>query len=281
LSDIIPLKTGGTIAASEVRSYFDGLFAAEKSGERFPVNLDDVWPFAFRDKRDAKAAVVEGRKGESFVLGTDYILGKIPHNSPGRATEAVFLTTDCMETIIARRSGPIFRVYQECRRIVWGMIEAATTRPDPTDAGDMPALLRAAADQIERLTMTQRATDRELATVKAQLAGVRNALGQSALPAPVPSLTPEPVDEARCVLCAKSILRWLMRGNHGRISGRDISLRHHRYTLPEQSAAIRSLIAHGYLRAVPRVAEKKMGRPPRESYEVDMAGVRRNLAEMN
>ena len=125
--DVIPLKTGATITRTNIRSYFDGLFKAEKSGEQFPVNLDDVWPFAFMSKGKAKAALV---MDATFVTGRDYIVAQVGNNSIGRQAEDIRMTTECMEVVFTRRSRPIFDVYRECRRIVWNMADAAAVKTD-------------------------------------------------------------------------------------------------------------------------------------------------------
>lgn len=57
----IQLKTGKAILPDDVkeqmRKYFMGRKAALESGEEFPVDLDDVWPFAFARKDTAVRAL--------------------------------------------------------------------------------------------------------------------------------------------------------------------------------------------------------------------------------
>ena len=117
LPEVIPLKTGVTTTGQEVRAYFDGLFAAEQSGEQFPVNMDDVWPFAFVTKGEAKSALL---KATEFVEGQDFgVIRQMPENPQGgRPTELIQMTTECMEVVFARRSRPIFDVYRKCRQAI-------------------------------------------------------------------------------------------------------------------------------------------------------------------
>ena len=98
------------VTQQEVKTYFTKVLALARSGEQYPVNLDEVWPLVYAYKRDA----VESLKG-NFMQDIDYqVLRKIPQNSTGgRPNEKYKLSVPCMEWFIARKVRPVFDVYRQ------------------------------------------------------------------------------------------------------------------------------------------------------------------------
>ena len=113
----------------ELREYFTKVLELSKSQDEFPVDLDEVWPLAYKHKRDALAALKES---DLFFEGEDYtnsankeVLRNIPQNSSkskggeeknlgGRPVEKYYLSTSTFEFFIARRVRPVFEVYRRC-----------------------------------------------------------------------------------------------------------------------------------------------------------------------
>lgn len=85
-----------------IRLYFEKVLELVKSGEDFPVNLDDVWPLIYSDKGKA-VRVLTGDNG--FIKDIDYKVftqnGKNPVG--GRPTIVYMISVSCMEYLIARK----------------------------------------------------------------------------------------------------------------------------------------------------------------------------------
>lgn len=94
-----------------IRSYFEKVLELVKSGEDFPVNLDDVWPLIYSDKGKA-VRVLTGDNG--FIKDIDYKFftqnGKNPVG--GRPTIVYMISVSCMEYLIARKERRVFDVYR-------------------------------------------------------------------------------------------------------------------------------------------------------------------------
>jgi hypothetical protein len=52
-----------------IRSYFEKVLNLSKLGDKFPVNLDDVWPLVYSAKEKAVRALVSS---DQFMQGIDY-----------------------------------------------------------------------------------------------------------------------------------------------------------------------------------------------------------------
>lgn len=128
----------------ELKNYFAGVLALSKSEDAFPVDLDDVWPLVYTERRSAIRALKES---DVFFEEEDYVLEKdkevlhrkvlnlsksedetIFRNSAenktesetteekdlgGRPVEKYYLTTSCLEFFIARKVRPVFEVYRK------------------------------------------------------------------------------------------------------------------------------------------------------------------------
>ena len=85
-----------------IRLYFEKVLELVKSGEDFPVNLDDVWPLIYSDKGKA-VRVLTGDNG--FIKDIDYKVftqkGKNP--TEGRSTIVYMITAFCVECLITRK----------------------------------------------------------------------------------------------------------------------------------------------------------------------------------
>ena len=117
---------------SEIKAYFIQVLNLSRSKEEFPVNLDEVWALAYKEKGKAVRAL---RTNELFVEGIDYQVftpngqktdgvfaqnGKKSddaqddgRNVGGRPQNTYMLTVPCLEFFIARKVRPVFEVYRQ------------------------------------------------------------------------------------------------------------------------------------------------------------------------
>ena len=117
---------------SEIKAYFIQVLNLSRSKEEFPVNLDEVWALAYKEKGKAVRAL---RTNELFVDGIDYQVftpngqktdgvfaqnGKKSddaqddgRNVGGRPQNTYMLSVPCLEFFIARRVRPVFEVYRQ------------------------------------------------------------------------------------------------------------------------------------------------------------------------
>ena len=117
---------------SEIKAYFIQVLNLSRSKEEFPVNLDEVWALAYKEKGKAVRAL---RTNELFVEGIDYQVftpngqkndvvfaqnGKKSDDTQddgksvmGRPQNTYMLSVPCFEFFIARKVRPVFEVYRQ------------------------------------------------------------------------------------------------------------------------------------------------------------------------
>lgn len=95
-----------------IRSYFEKVLNLSKLGDKFPVNLDDVWPLVYSAKEKAVRALVSS---DQFMQGIDYeILATNGKNTTvGRPVNVYMISISCMEYFIARKVRSVFNVYRD------------------------------------------------------------------------------------------------------------------------------------------------------------------------
>lgn len=95
-----------------IRSYFEKGLNLSKLGDKFPVNLDDVWPLVYSAKEKAVRALVSS---DQFMQGIDYeILATNGENTTvGRPVNVYMISISCMEYFIARKVRSVFNVYRD------------------------------------------------------------------------------------------------------------------------------------------------------------------------
>ena len=95
-----------------IRSYFEKVLNLSKLGDKFPVNLDDVWPLVYSAKEKAVRALVSS---DQFMQGIDYeILATNGDNiTVGRPVNVYMISISCMEYFIARKVRSVFNVYRD------------------------------------------------------------------------------------------------------------------------------------------------------------------------
>lgn len=108
---------------SEVKAYFIQILNLVRSGEEFPVNLEDVWPLVYAQKGKAVQTLL---RSDLFVEGIDYqVFSQKVKNSNnlsyqngtnilgGRPSTTYMLSVPCLEFFIARKVRPVFEVYRK------------------------------------------------------------------------------------------------------------------------------------------------------------------------
>ena len=125
---------------SEIKAYFIQVLNLSRSKEEFPVNLDEVWALAYKEKGKAVRAL---RTNGLFVEGIDYQVftpngqktdgvfaqngkksddaqddgedekPKVSFSVMGRPQNIYMISIPCLEYLIARKVRPVFEVYRQ------------------------------------------------------------------------------------------------------------------------------------------------------------------------
>lgn len=106
------ILTPSNCTTSVIRNYFQYVFTLAKSGEQFPVNLNDVFFLAHTRKDNAVRALTSD---DLFIQGVDYqiVLKNEENSKRGRKEEMYMMTIPCLEFFIARKVRPVFEVYRQ------------------------------------------------------------------------------------------------------------------------------------------------------------------------
>lgn len=96
--------------SNEIELYFQKVFELKKSGNEFPINLDEVWGLVYNSKGKA----VNNLK-ELFFENADYLVFNHPGKNPkgGRPNVEYMLSVACLEYFIARKVREVFEVYRK------------------------------------------------------------------------------------------------------------------------------------------------------------------------
>lgn len=98
---------------SDLKRYFTAVLELSHNDNKFPINLDEVWPLVYSEKGKAVRALKN-----NFYEGEDYHLSQngkvIPSSAILNGIEvSYFLSLSCMEYFIARKVRPVFEVYRQ------------------------------------------------------------------------------------------------------------------------------------------------------------------------
>ena len=94
---------------SDLKRYFTAVLELSKEDNKFPVNLDEVWPLVYAEKGKAVRAL---RK--DFFENEDFkVFAQNGEKSNGRPVDNYFLSLSCLEYFIARKVRPVFEVYRQ------------------------------------------------------------------------------------------------------------------------------------------------------------------------
>lgn len=96
----------------DLKRYFAAVLEISRSGNEFPIDLDEVWMLTYGRKEEAVRALTTS---EQFLQGIDYqVLRKNAENpNGGRPTNVYKLSVSCMEFFVARKVRPVFEVYRQ------------------------------------------------------------------------------------------------------------------------------------------------------------------------
>lgn len=119
---------------SELKRYFTAVLELSKTDNKFPINLDEVWPLVY-ERRDKAFNALK----KHFYEGEDFNLlqmGKVvsfKELQNGVKTEC-YLSVSCMEYFIARKVRPVFEVYRKVfHKVVETPILASYQIEDPIE----------------------------------------------------------------------------------------------------------------------------------------------------
>lgn len=108
------MKLGKKSNVEQLTLYFQKIRELQKTGEKYPVNLDEVWPLVYTLKKTA-SDVLES----DFIEGEDYIkdsllwnLGKQKKGSGGHNKKEYKMSVSCLEYLIVRKQRLVFNVYR-------------------------------------------------------------------------------------------------------------------------------------------------------------------------
>lgn len=106
------ILTPSNCTTSVIRNYFQYILTLSKSGEMFPVNLEDVFYLAYSSKEKAVRAL---KDDETYVQNLDYqfLAQNGEKLSKGRPSITYKLSISCLEYFIARKVRPVFEVYRQ------------------------------------------------------------------------------------------------------------------------------------------------------------------------
>lgn len=106
------ILTPESCSTTTIKNYFQYIFTLAKSGEQYPVNLEDVYYLAYSRKDHAIDAL---KKDEVFMQDVDYqVFPQIRENLfGGRPKDVYKLSIPCLEYFIARKVRPVFEVYRQ------------------------------------------------------------------------------------------------------------------------------------------------------------------------
>ena len=106
------ILTPESCSTTTIKNYFQYIFTLAKSGEQYPVNLEDVYYLAYSRKDHAIDAL---KKDEVFMQDVDYqVSPQIRENLfGGRPKDVYKLSIPCLEYFIARKVRPVFEVYRQ------------------------------------------------------------------------------------------------------------------------------------------------------------------------
>ncbi len=132
MNGVVLTKQSG---ADELRRYFETVCELQRGGEKYPVDLDDVWPLVYNRKDYAVKALKS-----ICVEGVDYqrLLQKAESGNGNK--DVYYISVSAMEYIIARKVRAVFEVY----RTVFHKTVSAEALPQ-----SYPDALRRLAQQVE------------------------------------------------------------------------------------------------------------------------------------
>lgn len=104
--------------SDELKKYFEAVFKLSKSGEEFPIDLEEVWPLVYSSKTKAVNELKNAKNEDGtprYMEGVDFqsLNQKVQAGHTFSVKRNYKLTLSCMEWFIARKVRPVFEVYRQ------------------------------------------------------------------------------------------------------------------------------------------------------------------------
>lgn len=99
----------------DLKRYFTAVLELSKSDNKFPINLDEVWPLVY-NRRDKAVLTLKKNffEGEDFqIVENDSLPQMVERVWGGQNKTNYFLSLSCLEYFIARKVRPVFEVYRQ------------------------------------------------------------------------------------------------------------------------------------------------------------------------
>lgn len=132
---------------SDLKRYFTAVLELSKSDNKFPINLDEVWPLVY-NRRDKAISTLKKNffEGEDFQVIENQSLPQMEERVWGGQNKVnYFLSLSCLEYFIARKVRPVFEVYRQVFH------KSAATPALPTTYKEALTQLLAQVEQNEKL----------------------------------------------------------------------------------------------------------------------------------
>lgn len=99
-----------SLTEKAIKNYFESVLEKSRTGEKFPVSLDYVWPISYSEKGKAVRALTD-----EFIEGVDYEVNATNGKNlkGGRPANIYRLSVPCLEYFVARKVRSIFEVYRQ------------------------------------------------------------------------------------------------------------------------------------------------------------------------
>lgn len=96
---------------SDLKRYFTAVLELSKADNKFPINLDEVWPLVYAERGVAVKALKKNFfENEDFIISVDQ---NVKRDWGGQNKVDYFLSLSCLEYFIARKVRPVFEVYRQ------------------------------------------------------------------------------------------------------------------------------------------------------------------------
>lgn len=147
-----------------LKAYFVKVRELHKTGEQFPVNLDEVWPLIYSTKQNAFAELKKNfLDGDDYNLMQNHKVVNVNELKNGVKYECK-LSVSCLEYFIVRKVREVFEVYRTVFHAAIEKIEKPQTNEEILSSAVLLAnrLLAEKDEQINKLAPKAEWTDKVL-----------------------------------------------------------------------------------------------------------------------
>lgn len=105
------LQLSKSSSKEDLKRYFTAVLELSKTDNKFPINIDEVWPLVYAERGVAVKALKKNFfENEDFITVDQNVNGR--NNGQFSKTD-YFLSLSCLEYFIARKVRPVFEVYRQ------------------------------------------------------------------------------------------------------------------------------------------------------------------------